>query len=68
MLGKEAGKNSNWRTSRDHPIFSLIKTGRNTVMNAGDLKRFDITRTPEKDSQLTLVRKTHKEYYNYYYW
>ena len=48
----------NKRTSRDHPNYCIIEIGQNTEESPGDLRRFAVTQTPEKDHQLTLIGKT----------
>ena len=59
--GKEDGRVGNWRTSRDHLNYSIVKIGQNTEKSPGDLRRLVVTQTPVKDHQLTLVSKTRKE-------
>ena len=49
-LNNLAGKVKNRRMIRDHPNYSIVKIGQNTVKNHGDF-----TQTPVKDHQLTLV-------------
>ena len=43
------------RTSGDHPNNSIIKIGQNTENSPGDLRSIDVTQTPVKDHQLTLM-------------
>ena len=38
-LGKEAGRDGNQRTDRDHLNYSTVEIGQNTVKSPGDLKR-----------------------------
>ena len=52
-LVKETGRLGNQRTSGDHPDYSMIKIGKNTEKNPGDLRRLTVTRV--KNHQLTLV-------------
>ena len=44
-----------WRTSGDHPNYSIIENGQNTEKSPGDLKRLAVTQTPVKEHQLTLM-------------
>ena len=44
-----------WRTSRDHPNYSIFENGLNTEKSPGDLRRLAVTQTPVKDHQLTLM-------------
>ena len=44
-----------WRTSGDHPNYSIIENGQNTEKSPGDLRRLAVTQTPVKDYQLTLI-------------
>ena len=48
----------NNRTSWDYPNYNIIKISKNTAKSPGDLKRLDVTQTPVKDHQLTLMWKT----------
>ena len=52
---KETGGLGSWRTSGDHPNYSLVENGQNTGKSPGDLRKFVITQTPVKDYQLTLM-------------
>ena len=54
-LVKGAGRVANRRINRDHPNYSIVKIGQNTEKSPGDLRRLDVTQTPMKDHQLTLV-------------
>ena len=40
-----------WRTSGDHPNYSIIENGQNTEKSPGDLRRFVVTQTPAEDHQ-----------------
>ena len=42
-------------TSRDHSSYSIIKIGQNTKKSPGDLRRLDVTQTPVRNHQLTIV-------------
>ena len=53
--------NCNWCTGGDHPNYSIIKNGQNTEKSPGDMRTLGVTQTPEKNHQLTLMRKTLKE-------
>ena len=44
-----------WKTSGDHPNYSIVKNGQNTEKSPGDLRRLAVTQTPVKDHQLTLM-------------
>ena len=41
--------------SGDHRNYCFIEIGQNTEKIPGDLRRFAVTQTPEKDHLLTLV-------------
>ena len=58
QLGTEGFENR--RTSRDFPDYSIVEVGQNSEKSPGDLRRLAVTRTPVKNYQLTLVRKTLK--------
>ena len=60
-IDKETGRFGNWRASRDHPDYRIIKIGENNNKNPGYLKRLAVTQAPMKDNQQTLVGKTRKE-------
>ena len=51
----EAGGHGSWRTSGDHPNYSIVENGQNTVKSPGDLRRLAVSQTPVKDYQLTLM-------------
>ena len=51
----------NKRTSGDHPNYSIIENGQNTVKSPGDLRRLAVTQTPVKNHQQKLMWKTLKE-------
>ena len=50
-----------WRSSRDHPNYSIVENGQNIEMSLGDLRRLAVSQTPVKDHQLMLMCKTLKE-------
>ena len=52
---KETGGLGGWRTSGDHPNYSIIKIGQNPEKSPGDLRRLDVTQTAVKDHQLKLM-------------
>ena len=52
------GGRGSWRTSGDHPNYSIIENGQNTEKSPGDLRRLAVTQTPVKDYQITLMWKT----------
>ena len=56
-LGKKSGRFGKQRLSRNHPDYSIIKTGQNTEKSPEDLRRLAPTQTPVKNPQLTPVRK-----------
>ena len=58
-LRKKIGRVENRRTKRFHPNYSIVKICQNTKKIPGNLRRF-VTQNPEKDHQLMLVWKTHK--------
>ena len=41
--------------NRDHSNYSIIKICQNTEKSPGDRRSFDVTQTPVKDHQLTLI-------------
>ena len=43
-----------WRTSGDHPNYSIVMNGQNTEKSPGDL-RIVVTQTTVKDHQLKLM-------------
>ena len=49
------------RTGRDYQNDSIAEKGQNPEMSPGDLRRLAVTRTPEKNHQLTLMWKILKE-------
>ena len=49
---KGTGGLENKRTNGDHPNYYIIVNGQNTEKSPGDLRRFAVTQTPEKDYQL----------------
>ena len=46
---KGTGVLGSWRTSGDHPNYSIIENGQNTEKSPGDLRRLAVTHTPVKD-------------------
>ena len=44
-----------WRTSGDHPNYSIIENGQNTEKSLRDLRRLAITQSPVKDHQQKLM-------------
>ena len=44
-----------WRTSGDHPNYSIIENGQNTEKSPVDLRRLAVTQTQVKDHHLTLM-------------
>ena len=54
----------NRRKSRDQWKNSITKSDQNTEKSPGDMKKLDVTQTPVRNHQLTLVRKTSKEVNN----
>ena len=53
-FGKGTWRVGNRWTNRDHPIHSIFS---NTENSPGDLRKLDITWTPEKNYQLRLMRE-----------
>ena len=51
MLGKGAGSCKNRKTSRDHSIYSIVVIGLNTEKIPGDMRKLDVSQTPEKYHQ-----------------
>ena len=56
-IGKGTRRLRNKRTIRDHSDYS-IKIGQNSEKSPGDLRRFTVTQTPERNHQLTLMWNT----------
>ena len=56
------GKVKILRTNPDHPDYNIVEIGQNPSKNPEYLKRIAITQFSEKDYQLMLVWKTHKNY------
>ena len=52
---KGTGGFGSWRTSGDHPNYSIIENGQNTEKSPIDLRRLAVIQTPVKDHQLTLM-------------
>ena len=48
---KDTERLGSWRTSGDHPNYSIIENGQNTKKSPGDLMRLAVTQTPVKNSQ-----------------
>ena len=55
MIDKVNGRLENKRTSGDHPDYSIIKIGQNSLNSPGDFRRLAVTQTPVKDCQVRLV-------------
>ena len=49
---KSTGGLESWRTSGDHPKYSIIENGQNTEKNPGGLRRLAVIQTPEKTINL----------------
>ncbi len=58
---KWTGGLGNKRTSGDHPNYSIIEINQDIEESPRDLKRLAVTKTPGKNQQLMLTRKTRKE-------
>ncbi len=54
-LLKGTGVVGSWWTSGDHSNYCIIENGQNTEKSPGDLRRFAVAQTLEKDHQLTLM-------------
>ena len=54
-ITKGTGGLGSWRTSGDHPNYTIIENSQNTEKSPGDLRRLAVTQTPVKDHQLTLM-------------
>ena len=52
---KGTGGLRSWRTSGDHPNYSIIENGQNTEKSPGDLKRLAVTQIQVEDHQLKLM-------------
>ena len=52
---KGTGRFGGKRMSRDHPNYNIIENGQNTEKRPGDLRRFAISQTPEKNHQPKLM-------------
>ena len=52
---KGTGGFGGWRTSGDHPNYSIIENGHNTEKSPGDLRWLAVTQTPLKDYPLKLM-------------
>ena len=52
---KKTGRLGIWRTSGDHPNYSIIENGQNTEESPRDLRRLAITKTPEKNHHIKLM-------------
>ena len=57
-IAKGAGELEGWRTSGDHPNYSIIENSQNTEKSPGDLRRLAVTQIPMKSHQLKLMWKT----------
>ena len=58
MIIKGTGGIEGWRTSGDHPNYSIIE---DTEKSPGDLRKLAGIQISAKDHQLTLIWKTLKE-------
>ena len=56
-LIKGAGRVGNWKTSRNHLNYSIVKIGQNLEKSLGDQRKLAVTQTRLKDHPLTLMRK-----------
>ena len=54
-IGKGTGRLGNLRTIRDYPECSIVEIGQNIKKRPADLRRLDVTQTPVRNHQLTLV-------------
>ena len=54
-ISTKTGGLENNRTSGDHPNYCIIEIGQNIEKSLGDLKWLDVTQTPMRNHQLTLV-------------
>ena len=52
---KGTGGLGGWRTSGDHPNYSIVENDQNTEKNPGDLKKLAVTQTSVKNYQLMLM-------------
>ena len=52
---KGPGGVGSWRTSEEHPNYSIIENGQNTKKSPGDVRRLAVTQTPVEDHQLTMM-------------
>ena len=48
-LLKGTGGLGSWRTSGDHPNYSIIENSQNTEKSPGNLRRLAVTQTPVED-------------------
>ena len=56
-LGKRTGRHRNQKTSRNQPLYSIIKIGQNTKNGPGDWRSLAFSQTLLEDHQLTPVGK-----------
>ena len=56
-IGKGTGRLRNPKTSRDPSDYSITKIGQNTELSPGDLKRLNVTQTPEKKTSAIVAVK-----------
>ena len=54
-IDEETGGLGNKRTSRGHLNNSIIEIGQNPEKSPGDLRRLNVTQTPVRNHQVTLV-------------
>ena len=50
-----AGRDGNWRTSRNYPNYRIVKIGQSTEKSPEYLRKLTLVQTPVKDYQLRLV-------------
>ena len=55
MIIKGTGRLESWRTSGDHPNYSIIENDQNTEKSPGNMKRLAVTQVPVKNHQLKLM-------------
>ena len=66
-INKGTGGLGNERMSGDHAIYYIIEIDQNTEKSLGHMRGFAVTQPLVKDYQLTLMRKTRKEYPKSYF-
>ena len=58
---KRPGELGSWRKDRDYPNDGITENGQNPETSPGDLRRLAVTKTHEKNHQLTLLWKILQE-------